>query len=131
MVKGISSCRVSILVMRTSSVASSLVTMRVSPSWMLELSVRAAPLKFGFSAHSSTEGQVVLPGDGPQGVADLDRVGLLLLADAGDHILDGIVVLEAVVEIDAVFEQNGLAEADGDVSVVLVLFLVGASRLFR
>ena len=89
---------------------------------------QGCPLEVRIQRTQLAEGQVVLPGDGPQGVASLDRVGLLLLADAGDHILDGIVVLEAVVEIDAVFEQNGLAEADGDVFVVLVLFLVGSQQ---
>lgn len=85
-------------------------------------------MKFVFRAQLP-EGQVVLLGNGPQGIARLDRVDLLLLLHAGQHILNGIVILKAVVEIDSIFQRHIFAKAHADILVCLIL--VGASRLSR
>ena len=92
---------------------------------------QGCPLEVGVQGTQFAEGQVIFLGDGPQGVAGLDRVGLFLLADTGDQILDGVVVLEAVVEVDAVFQRDGLVEADRHVLVVLVLLFVGADHIVQ
>lgn len=126
--KGISSSRVSTLVMRTSSRASCLVTISWSPSWILESSARST-LEIRIQGTQLPEGQVVLLGNGPQGIARLDRVNLLLLLHAGQHILNGIVILKAVVEIDSIFQRHIFAKAHADILVCLIL--VGASRLSR
>ena len=67
------------------------------------------------------EGQVVLLGNVPQGIARPDRIDLLLLLHAGQHILDGIVILKAVVEIDSIFQRHIFVKAHADILVRLIL----------
>ena len=66
-------------------------------------------------------GQAVFLGNGPDGIAALDRIGFFCLLYAREQLLHLGFLLEALVEVDAVFQRDILVEAHGGVGVIGVL----------